>query len=104
MEDVGTQIRRLRRRRKMTQIELSERSAISISCLSKIERRLRTPTVPILTRISRAMDVKLSSFDASHPATKSDAIREINHMLHASEPKDVLWVASIVRQLLHHPG
>tara|TARA_B100000700_G_C14483858_1_gene596382 strand:- start:119 stop:430 length:312 start_codon:yes stop_codon:yes gene_type:complete len=103
MEDIGTQIRRVRRRRKMTQGELSERSEISISYLSKIERGLRTPTVPTLTRISRAMDVDLSSFDASLPATKSDAIREINHMLPASEPKDVLWVASMVRQLLDHP-
>ena len=93
MEDIGTQIRRVRRR-KMTQGELSERSEISISYLSKIERGLRTPTVPTLTRISRAMDVDLSSFDA---------IREINHMLPASEPKDVLWVASMVRQLLDHP-
>ena len=69
MEDIGTQIRRVRRR-KMTQGELSERSEISISYLSKIERGLRTPTVPTLTRISRAMDVDLSSFDASLKATK----------------------------------
>tara|TARA_A100001037_G_C14965797_1_gene551459 strand:- start:61 stop:372 length:312 start_codon:yes stop_codon:yes gene_type:complete len=103
MEDIGTQIRRLRRRRKMTQGELSERSEISTSYLSKIERGLRTPTVPILTRISRAMDVDLSSFDIGLPTTKSDAIQEINHMLHASEPKDVLWVASVVRRLLDHP-
>ena len=63
VKDVGRKIRQLRLSRmgpKMTQEELSERSRISVSFLSMIERGERSPHLETLAKIAAALEVPLA--------------------------------------------
>lgn len=59
---LGGKIRKLRRDRGLTQSGFAERLAISPSYLNLIEHNQRALTVPLLLKISRLLDVDLSTF------------------------------------------
>ena len=59
---LGNRLSLLRKRKNMTLDELSARSGVSKSILSQIERDLSNPTVTTISRISEALDEKLSDF------------------------------------------
>lgn len=61
-ETLGSELKKLRKDRKMTLKELSEKSSLSISFLSQIERDLRTLTFTSLKKISEALDVNVNFF------------------------------------------
>lgn len=57
-DDIGSLIKSLRKDRDMTLEELSRRSGVSPSALSRFERNKRTPTL-------KSFDAVLSALDAS---------------------------------------
>ena len=59
---LGNRLSLLRKRKNMTLDELSAKSGVSKSILSQIERDLSNPTVTTISRISEALDEKLSDF------------------------------------------
>lgn len=59
---LGHRLSLLRKRKNMTLDELSAKSGVSKSILSQIERDLSNPTVTTISRISEALDEKLSDF------------------------------------------
>ena len=59
---LGNRLSLLRKRKNMTLDELSAKSGVSKSILSQIARDLSTPTVTTISRISAALDEKLSDF------------------------------------------
>ncbi len=61
-ETLGSELKKLRKDRKMTLKELSEACGLSISFLSQIERDLRTLTFTSLKKISEALDVNVNFF------------------------------------------
>jgi transcriptional regulator with XRE-family HTH domain len=54
----GAWLRELRRRRKLSQIDLAARAGISATYLSEIERGDRNPTLAVIVRLARALDAK----------------------------------------------
>ena len=60
--DMGAEIRKLRKARKLTLQELSEATGISLSYLSEIERGLTNPTVEAMEAIASALRVDFSWF------------------------------------------
>lgn len=62
MRNIGSQIRELRRRRGWTLSQLAERSGLSISFLSQVERGLSSLSISSLSAIADALDVPLSNF------------------------------------------
>lgn len=61
-ETLGSELKKLRKGRKMTLKELSAESGLSISFLSQVERDLRTMTFTSLKKISEALDVNVNFF------------------------------------------
>ena len=59
---LGNRLSSLRKRKNMTLDDLSAKSGVSKSILSQIERDLSNPTVTTISRISEALDEKLSDF------------------------------------------
>ncbi len=57
---LGLWVRELRHRRGYTQPVCAERAGISVAYLSEIETGRRNPTVAIVVRLARALDVKPS--------------------------------------------
>ena len=59
--DVGKRIKSIRKRKGLTLQELAEKSGISATAISAIERSVSSPTVTTLTGIGRALGESLSS-------------------------------------------
>ena len=59
---LGSRLSALRKRKNMTLDDLSAKSGVSKSILSQIERDLSNPTVTTISRISDALEEKLSDF------------------------------------------
>ena len=80
--DIGSKIRRLRLRKKLGLVQLSEHTGLSPAMLSKIERGHLFPTLPTLLRIALVFGVGLDHFfreDSDRPVhavvRKADRIR-----------------------------
>ena len=54
---LGPMIRRTRKHRQLTLQQVADRSSLSVSYISQIERNLLTPTVGSLKRIAAALDI-----------------------------------------------
>lgn len=61
MIDVGTRIKGIRKRKGLTLQDLSERSGMSATAISAIERNVSSPTVNTLASIGKALGESLST-------------------------------------------
>ena len=64
---IGSKLRRLRLRKSMGLVELSQHTGLSPALLSKLERELMHPTLPTLLRIALVFSVDLDYFFAPEP-------------------------------------
>jgi len=60
--DLGSRLRDLRRRQKMTLEELGRRAGLTSSFLSQVERNVTSPSVKSLREIASALNTKVSHF------------------------------------------
>jgi len=60
--ELGKKLRKLRKEKRMTIKNLSEKAGISQSMISKIERDQTSPTIATLWRIGQALDISLGDF------------------------------------------
>jgi transcriptional regulator with XRE-family HTH domain len=58
--DIGSTIKKLRKRKGIQQNELAERSGISQTYLSQIENGSRSATLETLEKVCKALDIPLS--------------------------------------------
>jgi transcriptional regulator with XRE-family HTH domain len=93
VSDFGTKLRAKRQHQKMTLKQLAEKTGLSISLLSEIERGLAQPSMSSLRRIVRAMDLSMFNFveeqtdqdwsrgklelQSKRPGTRDDYIKDI---------------------------
>ena len=72
-ELLGTRIREMRKKRRLTQVMLAETSGIPQSHMSSIERGAMLPNLVTLIRLAAALNCKVSAlvsvFDKEDPAT-----------------------------------
>lgn len=68
----GSEIRTLRKVRRMSLTEFSEKVGLSVGYLSQIERNISVPSVKALTAIARALDVTVGWFFSGGRAGPSD--------------------------------
>lgn len=59
---LGARIRELRRGLGLSQEELAERAGLHWTYLSDLERGRQTPTMDVVNRLARALDVTLATF------------------------------------------
>ncbi len=76
--EIGEKVRALRLRNRITLNELAEKSRVSKSLLSQIERNISVPTVTKLQQIAEALNVPLSSLltDSDMPEDESASKKE----------------------------
>ena len=73
MKDLGENLRFIRLQKKMTLQELSQKSKVSKSQLSQIERNVSVPTVAKLQKIAEALDIKFSNLFPENDDSSSKA-------------------------------
>lgn len=66
---LGDNIRRVRKRRRLTIQQVAKLSGLSISFISQVERDLLSPSVNSLQKISRALDIQIGGFFDDHGQT-----------------------------------
>ena len=78
---LGQRIKALRAQGQLTLEELSQRSGVSRSMLSTIERGEKSPTLPIIVRIAGGLGVSLSGLLGAEPdASSVSVIRAGEHL------------------------
>jgi len=71
--DLGSRLRNLRRRQKMTLEKLAKRTGLTSSFLSQVERNVAFPSVKSLREIASGLNTKVSCF-FEEEGTKSTEI------------------------------
>lgn len=72
---IGRALRAVRQQHRMTVVELSERTNISIGMLSKIENGITSPSLNTLQTLSHALSVPITTFFRSY-----EERREVHHV------------------------
>jgi transcriptional regulator with XRE-family HTH domain len=70
LEALGERVQTVRMDRGLTLRELADRSDVSVSMLSSVERGEKAPTVVVLDRIATGLDVSLASLVAADEAAR----------------------------------
>ncbi|EES5384844.1 helix-turn-helix transcriptional regulator [Escherichia coli] len=82
MLDIGSTIKLCREARKLTLQELSDRTDLTKSYLSRIENNQRDPTITALEKISLALHIPINIIILlSESEETNDEFSDINHML-----------------------
>ena len=72
----GTAIRRTRKAQKMNLVDLAEKTGLSLSFISQVERGLTNPSINSLRKIALALGIPLSSFFEEALATEGPVLRK----------------------------
>jgi transcriptional regulator with XRE-family HTH domain len=72
----GSIIRRVRKSRDMTLVGLSEKTDLSLSFISQVERGITNPSLNSLRKIAIALDIPLSSFFEEGSSNNGPVVRK----------------------------
>lgn len=86
-ENLGGRIRDLRKRRGLTLNALSGHSQVSRAFLSAIERSEKSPTLPIIVRIARGLNVSMSALLGVEPAASGVALNRSADQITFQDPQ-----------------
>jgi transcriptional regulator with XRE-family HTH domain len=79
---LGARIRELRNRLEISQEELASRAGMHWTYLSDLERGKQTPSLDILNRVARALDITLAEFFATFDQPYRVRFRKVRRDLH----------------------
>ena len=85
LESLGERVQSLRTDRGLTLRQLADRSDVSVSMLSSVERGEKAPTVVVLDRIASGLDVTLASLVAG-PSVEQVIVRRAADQDRVDEP------------------
>lgn len=80
--EFGKNVNLLRKKLGLTLQELSERSGVSRSMLSQIEREEKNPTIQVACQIAEALHVSLSHLLGEHPGHEAIVIRKEQRLIY----------------------
>ncbi|MBV7330625.1 cupin domain-containing protein [Chloroflexi bacterium TSY] len=99
----GASIRRYRKEKALTLVELAEQCELSPSFLSQIERNQANPSVTTLYAIARALDVPVASFFESNNNASQSINKEARSVADVHS-KNAQVVRADSRKTLIYPG
>ncbi|MEA4987962.1 MAG: XRE family transcriptional regulator [Anaerovorax sp.] len=77
--NIGNKVKSLRKQKKMSILQLSEKSNVSTGLISQIERELVVPSVVSIWRIAQALDTNISYFFDDEKKNDRVIIRKDDH-------------------------
>ena len=97
---IGARIKEIRRKKGITQEQLSERMGINPKYLSSIERGKENPTLNTMISLAESLDVKIadlfSFLEVQDPAKRKTLIRSLLNRADSAQLKDVYKVLSAI--------
>ncbi|MEV6949057.1 XRE family transcriptional regulator [Streptomyces sp. NPDC051172] len=97
--ELGGAIRKLRKERGLTLVQLAERAALSHPFLSQLERGLTRPSMPSLHRIARALGTTQQALMATAALPHPDAPAGSAHVVRSGEGLNVARPGGTARML-----
>lgn len=100
-EYLGSRIKELRQKTKLTQAQLAEKIGIDPKHLSRIEGGKNYPSLDTLEKLAFSLNIQISDlFEVSHLQDKDVLINEITDMLKSSDIKDIKIVYRLIKDVL----
>lgn len=97
--ELGSAIRKLRKERGLTLVQLAELAALSHPFLSQLERGLTRPSMPSLHRIARALGTTQQALMTATAVPHPDAPAGSAHLVRSGEGLDVARSGGTARML-----
>lgn len=104
--EIGSKIRRLRKRAKLTISQLAELSDLDVSFLNHLELGKRNPTLGTLVKLAKALHIPVKDVVAGLDAGKDDLdyqvmmhLKALLYRRNASEKADILAILKQLRDI-----
>lgn len=96
---VGRQVRSLRKARKWTQEDLSDRSGLSADTIRRLEHGSFSPSLETLNKLCSGLNMQLSSFFEAAELGAQNEGQEIRDLLLTRSPRELTLAARVLRAL-----
>ena len=98
---LGSRIKELRKRRKLTQEKLAEQTEISYRFLSRLEAGHQSPSIETLAKLAEALDVELwELFDFGHVADVQELRKTMRKLMQQGDEDTVRIAVKVMRAIL----
>ncbi len=95
---VGIRLKELRKKKKLSQEELSEKADISSKYLSRIERGTENPTLDMLIKLSHALEVEMwEMFDFGHVSSHKELKESLQSFAKSADEPTLRLASKIIR-------
>lgn len=100
-ELIGNRIKELRKKKELSQEELSEKAEITPNYLSRVERGTENPTLDMFIRLTNALGVEMwELFDFAHTVRRKDLKSLLNKIAGEADEEQLKLVVKILRAVL----
>jgi transcriptional regulator with XRE-family HTH domain len=103
-QQVGNLVRHHRKRAKLTQNALAERTRLSVELINRIERGVAAPSFETLEKLSKALKTNIRDFFEIGPYTvggsRTDPLQSLLDRVSGLSPEDLAWLDGVVSQVL----
>lgn len=100
-ELIGNRIKELRKKKGLSQEELSEKADITPNYLSRIERGTENPTMDMFIRLADALGVEMwEMFDFAHRGSRKDLKSILNKIAGEVDEEQLRLAVKVLRAVL----
>lgn len=100
-ELIGNRIKELRKKKELSQEQLSEKADITPNYLSRIERGTENPTLDMFIRLADALEVEIwEMFDFGHDVNRKDLKSLLNKITGEAEEDQLRLAVKVLRAII----
>lgn len=99
-ELIGVRIKELRKKRGLSQEQLSEKAEITPNYLSRVERGTENPTLDMFMKLANALEVEMwEMFDFGHRGSRRDLKSILNKIAGEAEEENLMLAIKVLRAI-----
>ena len=100
-ELIGKRIKELRKKRGLSQEQLSEKAEITPNYLSRVERGTENPTLDMFIKLANALEVEMwEMFDFGHRGSRRDLKSILNKIAGEADEENLMLAIKVLRAII----
>ena len=100
-ELIGKRIKELRKKRGLSQEQLSEKAEITPNYLSRVERGTENPTLDMFMKLANALEVEMwEMFDFGHRGSRRDLKSILNKIAGEADEENLMLAIKVLRAII----
>lgn len=100
-ELIGVRIKELRKKRGLSQEQLSEKAEITPNYLSRVERGTENPTLDMFMKLANALEVEMwEMFDFGHRGSRRDLKSILNKIAGEADEENLMLAIKVLRAII----